>query len=259
MWHLELPNYFIPLWFNFLSTLVSNTCNLYYVIKVKKLCFTAIQNTWHHFYFIHIHEGRLQSSWAHLITPSQNFVEVRWRSLFRSTSLGKRRNSYNAPPTSRKRTEGRWSLRNFLPRSSTFMDTKAQKSHGARYELNSVFGLEKVDRWNPIRTSVIQSRSLPMRYLGFSNHEKGAPKQEISKWSMTFSTFSRSGWSVVRNASLAKGGTSKWDRHCTSTKFRLGVIRWVHEIFKLPPVWICVYVCVCIHTHTYIYMYIPYA
>jgi hypothetical protein len=34
---------------------------------------------------------------------------------------------------------------------------KAQKSHGARSELNSVFGLEKVDRRNPIRTSAIQS------------------------------------------------------------------------------------------------------
>jgi hypothetical protein len=34
---------------------------------------------------------------------------------------------------------------------------KAQKSHGARSELNSVFVLEKVDRWNPIRTSAIQS------------------------------------------------------------------------------------------------------
>jgi hypothetical protein len=29
---------------------------------------------------------------------------------------------------------------------------EAQKSHGARSELNSVFGLEKVDPWNPIRT-----------------------------------------------------------------------------------------------------------
>jgi hypothetical protein len=36
---------------------------------------------------------------------------------------------------------------------------KAQKSHGAGSELNSVFGLEKVDRWNPIRTSAMQSRS----------------------------------------------------------------------------------------------------
>jgi hypothetical protein len=50
---------------------------------------------------------------------------------------------------------------------------KAQKSHGARSELNSVFGLEKVDRWNPIRTSTIQSRSRTMRFLGFSNREKG--------------------------------------------------------------------------------------
>jgi hypothetical protein len=53
---------------------------------------------------------------------------------------------------------------------------KAQKS-----EFNYVLGLEKVDRWNPIRTSAIQSISRPMRFLGFSNHEKGAPRQEISK------------------------------------------------------------------------------
>jgi hypothetical protein len=58
---------------------------------------------------------------------------------------------------------------------------KAQKSHGARSELNSLFGLEKVDRWNPIITSAIQSRSRPMQFLGFSNHEKGAPKKKISK------------------------------------------------------------------------------
>jgi hypothetical protein len=61
------------------------------------------------------------------------------------------------------------------------MIREAQKSHGVRSELNSVFGLEKVDRWNPIRTSAIQSRSLSVRFLGFSNHEKGVPRQEISK------------------------------------------------------------------------------
>jgi hypothetical protein len=34
---------------------------------------------------------------------------------------------------------------------------------------------------------------------------------------------------------VAKGGTSeKRDRHRTSTKFRLGVIRWFHELFKQP-------------------------
>jgi hypothetical protein len=49
----------------------------------------------------------------------------------------------------------------------------------------------------------------PMRFLSFSNHEKGAPRQEISKWLTLCSTFSRSGWSVVRSASLAKGDTLK--------------------------------------------------
>jgi hypothetical protein len=48
-----------------------------------------------------------------------------------------------------------------------------------------------------------------MRFLSFSNHENGDPRQDISKWSTICSTFSRSGWSVGRSASLAKGGTSK--------------------------------------------------
>jgi hypothetical protein len=47
---------------------------------------------------------------------------------------------------------------------------KSQKSHGARSELNSVFGLEKVDRWNPIRTSAIQSRSRPHAISGLLEH-----------------------------------------------------------------------------------------
>jgi hypothetical protein len=151
--------------------------------------------------YSHKYEGLLQSSWTHLTTLSRNFVEVRWRSLFRSTSIGKRCTSYNAPPTSRKRAADRWSLRNLLPQSSIFMVGKAHKSHGARSELNSVFRLEEVDRWNPIRTTAIECRSRPMRFLSFSNREKG---EEISKWSTVCSTFSRS----VRSASLAKRGAS---------------------------------------------------
>jgi hypothetical protein len=68
---------------------------------------------------------------------------------------------------------------------------RAQKLHGVRSELNSVFGLQKVDQWNPIRTSIIQSRSCPMQFLGFSKHEKGALRQEISKRSTVCSTFSK--------------------------------------------------------------------
>jgi hypothetical protein len=54
-----------------------------------------------------MYESRLKSSWTHLITASRNFVEVRWLSLFRSTSLGKRCTSYKAPPSSRKRVADR--------------------------------------------------------------------------------------------------------------------------------------------------------
>jgi hypothetical protein len=120
----------------------------------------------------------------------------------------------------------------FLPRSSLFMVRKAQKSHGARSGFNFMFSLEKVDRWNPIRTPAIQIRSCPMRFLGFSNRDTGTPRQNISKWSTVCSTLSRSGWSVVRSASLHKEVLRKRDRHRTSTKFRLVVIRWVHELCK---------------------------
>jgi hypothetical protein len=54
------------------------------------------------------------------------------------------------------------------------MAEKAKKSHGARCDLNSVFGLEKVDRWNPIRTSAIQSRSRPHAISGLYQSRKGS-------------------------------------------------------------------------------------
>jgi hypothetical protein len=132
-----------------------------------------------------------------------------WRSLFRSTSLGKRCTFYNAPPTYRKRAADRWSLWNFLPRSSLFMVGKSKKSHGTRSELygGCSNGVPLINFFQAEHR--IQFRSHPMQFLGPSNHEKRAPRQEISKWSTVCSTFSISGWSVVRSASLAKGGTSK--------------------------------------------------
>jgi hypothetical protein len=97
-----------------------------------------------------------------------------------------------------------------LPRSSLFMVGKAQKSHGARSGLDGgcSSGVPPILFFQAEHR--IEFRSRPMRFLlGFSNHEKGAPRQEISKWSTVCSTFSRSGWSVVRSVSLTKGGTSK--------------------------------------------------
>jgi hypothetical protein len=177
--------------------------------------------------------SRLHSSWTHLITPSWNFVEARWRSLFRSTSLGKRCTSYIAPSVSRKRAADRWTFRNFLPRSSLFMIGKAQKSHGR--DLNWIL-CSAWKKWIGGTPSEHPPYSpdlaRPMRFLGFSNHEKGAPRQEISKCSTVCSTFSRSTWSVVRSASLAKGGTYKKRPSLHLHKFRLGVIKRVHELFK---------------------------
>jgi hypothetical protein len=50
----------------------------------------------------------------------------------------------------------------------------------------------------------------PMRLLGFSNHEKGAPgRQEITKWSKDCTTFSKRGWSELRSAPFAKRETWK--------------------------------------------------
>jgi hypothetical protein len=85
----------------------------------------------------------------------------------------------------------------------------AQKSHGARSGLydGCSNGFPLIHFFQAEHR--VQFRSRPLRFLGFSNHEKGAPRQEISKWLTVCSTFSRRGWSVVRSSSLAKGGTSK--------------------------------------------------
>jgi hypothetical protein len=134
---------------------------------------------------------------------------VRWWSFFRSTSLSKLCTSYNAPPTSRKHAADRWSLRNFLPGNSLFVVGKAQKSQGARSGLygRCSNGIPSIHFFQAEHG--IQFRSRPMRFLGFSNPENGAPRQEISKWLKVYSTFPRSGWSVERSAPLAKRGTSK--------------------------------------------------
>jgi hypothetical protein len=74
-----------------------------------------------------------------------------------------------------------------------------------------------------------------VRFLGFSDHGKVAPRQEIWKWSTVCSTFPRSGWSVVRSASLAKEGTSKKRRSPHLHKVPTQSKRWIHELFKRPP------------------------
>jgi hypothetical protein len=89
----------------------------------------------------------------------------------------------------------------------------------------------------------------PMRL----NHEKGAPRQEISKWSTVCRTFSRRGCSVVRSASLAEEGT--WDKRRSpllhNVPTRSNKVSSRTSQTALVCVCVCVYICMCMYTYTY--------
>jgi hypothetical protein len=93
----------------------------------------------------------------------------------------------------------------------------------------------------------IQFRSRLVRVLSFSNHEKGAPRQEISKCSTVCRAFSRIGWSVVRSTSLAKGRTSK--KRPSSHLHKVPTRSNESTNFSNVPhiyIYVCVCVCVCV-------------
>jgi hypothetical protein len=132
-------------------------------------------------------DGRLKSSWTHPTTPSRNPAGRRRRS---PTSLCKRRTLHNVPHTPRKRTADRRPPRNLPLRSPPppLPARKAQKSHGARSGLygGCSNGVPPIHFFQTEHR--IQFKSRPIRLLGFSNHEKGAPRQETSKRSTARST-----------------------------------------------------------------------
>jgi hypothetical protein len=122
---------------------------------------------------------------------------------------------------------------------------KAQELHGARSGLygrcsNGVLLIHFFQAKHRI-----QFRSHPMWFLGFSNHDKGAPRQEILKWSTICSMFLRSGWSVVRSALLAKGGTLKKKPSLHLHK----VPTWSNKVSPWTLQTALVYVCVYVHVH----------
>jgi hypothetical protein len=94
---------------------------------------------------------------------------------------------------------------------------KAQKSHGARSGLygGCSDGVPPISVSASIATLQSRNADIPLR---LPRHPKKGP------FKTTVTPFSRSGWSGVRSASLAEGGTSKRDRHRTSTKLRLGLV-----------------------------------
>jgi hypothetical protein len=96
-----------------------------------------------------LYEGRLKSSWTRLITPSRNFVEVRWRSLFR------------VPPLASDAL-----LTTFHPLLENVLQTIDH--FGCSDGVPPIHFFQAEDR--------IQFRSHPMRFLWFSSHEKGVAR-----------------------------------------------------------------------------------
>jgi hypothetical protein len=90
----------------------------------------------------------------------------------------------------------------FLPRRSLFMVIKAQKLHGVRFGLygGCSNGVPPMSVSSSIATFQSRNADTPLKLL--RHHKKGSFKTIVT-------LFSRSGWSVVSSASLAKGGTSK--------------------------------------------------
>jgi hypothetical protein len=154
--------------------------------------------------------GHLKSWWTHLITPSQNFVVVWWQSLFQSTPLASDTLLTSLHPL----------LENVLQTTDHFEISCLrapfswlEKPRNCTGQVRSGLYGRHYNGVPPIHffqeENRIQFRSHTTQFLGFSSHDKGAPRQEISKWSMVCSMFLRSWWNIVRSTSFAKGGTSK--------------------------------------------------
>jgi hypothetical protein len=115
---------------------------------------------------------------------------------------------------------------------------KAQKSQGARSELNSVFGLKKLISGTPLEHPPYSYIS-PHAISGLLQSWKGRSEARnfgvINGFQHVFKK-----WVERCKKCIAFQGKyfEKTDRHCTFTKFRIGVIRWVHELCKRPS-------CVC--------------
>jgi hypothetical protein len=85
--------------------------------------------------------------------------------------------------------------------------------------------MAETDQWNLIRTSVIQSRSCPVRFLGFSKHENGALRLLLHLTARSLLHVFEKWVERCKKRIACQGRYFEKDRHHTFTKFRLEVIR----------------------------------
>jgi hypothetical protein len=128
---------------------------------------------------------------------------------------------------------------------------KAQKSHGAK---SGLYG--GCSDW-------VLPISVSASIATFQSHNADAPLRLLrhpkrGTFKRTVTVFSRSGWSVIRSASLAKGGISKkrpsLHLHKVPTRNNKVSPRTLQTALVLICIYVCMYVCmyVCISACTYI-------
>jgi hypothetical protein len=140
-----------------------------------------------------MYKGHLQSLWTQLITPSWNFVEVQWPSLFQVMHF------LQHSIHSWKCAADHWSLWNFLPWSSLFMVREARNHMGQDWDCmaNVLMGFHQ-STFSKSNTELIQIWLYVIS--GLFQPWKGSSEARIL----------RSGWSIVRTALFAKGGI--WEK-----------------------------------------------
>jgi hypothetical protein len=162
----------------------------------------------------------MQSSSTHLITPSRNFVEVRWRSLFEVLPLASGALLTTLHPLLENvlQTFDHFKISSIGAPFSWLEKPRNRRGRDLNWILCSAW--KKWISGTPLEHPPYSPDVAPCDLWAFTTMKmelrgKKTPVP-LSSWSLRLtvrSTFSRSGWSVVRSASLAKGGT--WKRRAS--------------------------------------------
>jgi hypothetical protein len=134
-------------------------------------------------------------------------VEVRWRSLLRSTSVGKPC-IYNAPPTSRKRAADRSSLRDSCLAAPFSWLEKPRNRMGRDMDCMEVVLMEFLRSNFPSRTQnsiQISSHAISGLFQPWKGSSEGRNFEVINGLQHVF----EKSVECCKSASLAKGGTTK--------------------------------------------------
>jgi hypothetical protein len=153
---------------------------------------------------------------------------------FRITSLGKQCTSYNAPPTSRKRA------RPLI--TSKFLASEPRNRMGRNLNWILCSAWKKRIDGTPLELPPYSSDLAPCDFWAFPTMKRELRGKRFRSNQRSAARFGEVGGALYEVPRLPREILRKRDRHRTSTKFRLGVIRWVHELRKRPS-YFTIYLC----------------